>query len=216
MSGAPLGGHGGAAARAERVERVVRGVCASAVRETATAGIVVLDDWTPEGELLYEWLVHELGEARVWRAASLASNLQGLSTAESQLVAAWRSAQDGTRLVAHPCNRTALLLCGRPPWADLLPLGDLWASQVERLTGRWSAPEAVEALAAAVGGVAVIDDALERMLDRREPQDAALAALPEGAARRLLGFYERGRPYRLRPRLIPKLAARTLGIDLFD
>jgi hypothetical protein len=228
-----------------RVERVVRRVCSAAVRDTAAAGIIVLDDWSPEGELVYEWLVREFGEERVWRAASVASNLHapeaggarsaravpgtgdrgdrgGRDTRELpdsrdvEAVAALRAAREQGALVAHPVNRTALLLGGRPPWADLLPLGDVWASQVERLTGRWSAPANVEACVAAAGGVGALDEALSRLLDRREAERDAVRDLPEEAAAEVLRLYARGRPFRLRPRVVPKLSARTLGIDLFD
>jgi hypothetical protein len=194
---------------AARVERVVRGVCAAAVAETGASGIIVLEDWTPEGELVYEWLVRELGESRVWRAASLASNVQGLSPGEAQELGARRAAAADDALLAHPANRTALLLGGRLPAADLFPLGDAWASQVEELAGRWSAEPAVEALAGAFGGVAAMDDALRRAVEGGEPGDTPQAA-------ELARLYGRGRWWRLRGRVVPKLGARTIGIDLFD
>jgi hypothetical protein len=195
------------AAAGARVAQVVTGVVSAAVSESAATGVTVLDDWTPEGELLYEWLVRELGEGRVWRAASLASNVH-----ESVHTGMLRSAESA--LTAHPVNKTALLLGGRVPHADLLPLGDLWASQVERLTGRWSAPPEVEAAAAAAGGVEELDAALRRMVDERgEIADLGSAG---SAAEQLVELYERGRFFRLRPRLVPKPTTRTLGIDLFD
>jgi hypothetical protein len=199
-----------------RVERVIRGVCAAAVHASDAGGVVVLDDWTPEGELVYEWLVRELGEARVWRAASLSSNVQGLTAAEAQEIGAWRAARVDGALIAHPANRTALLLGGRLPVADLLPLGDVWASEVEVLTGRWSGAAAVETLAAAAGGVAALDATLRRLLEQGTDERTATAALPPDVAEELLRFYERGRWSRLRPRTVPKLGTRTIGIDLFD
>jgi hypothetical protein len=201
---------------AQRVERVVRGVCAEAVRAAAAGGIIVLDDWTPEGELVYEWLVRELGEAQVWRAASVSSNVQGLTAAEAQAVGAWRSAQAERALVAHPANRTALLLGGRLPAADLLPLGDVWASEVEALTGRWSAPPAVESFIAGAGSVHDVDVALRRLVEQRAAAEHATAGLPPAAASELLGLYRQGQWWRLRPRIVPKLGTRTIGIDLFD
>lgn len=197
----------------ERVERVVRAVCAAAVREADASGVVVLDDWTPEGELVYEWLVRELGESRVWRAASLAANLHGLDSSEAQVVAAWRKAAAGA-LVVHPGNRTALLLGGRLPRADLLPLGDVRASQVERLMGRWSAAPEVEAVARAAGGAAELDRVLDDLIDGRA--GAASAGPSPAVAEQIVQLYERGRHSRTRPRIVPKIAARTIGIDLFD
>jgi hypothetical protein len=201
---------------AVRVERVIRGVCAAAVHASNAGGIVVLDDWTPEGELVYEWLVRELGEARVWRAASLSSNVQGLTAAEAQQVGAWRAARAEGALIAHPANRTALLLGGRLPVADLLPLGDVWASEVELLTGRWSGETAVETLAAAAGGAAALDASLRRLLEQGADEREATAALSPAVADELLRLYDRGRWSRLRPRTVPKLGTRTIGIDLFD
>jgi hypothetical protein len=199
-----------------RVERVVRGVCAAAVHTSDAGGIVVLDDWTPEGELVYEWLVRELGEAWVWRAASLSSNVQGLAAEEAQQVGAWRAARTEGALIAHPANRTALLLGGRLPAADLLPLGDVWASEVEVLTGRWSGPPGVETLAGAAGGVARLDAALLRLLQQGADEEQATAVLSTPVAAELLRLYRQGRWSRLRPRTVPKLGARTIGIDLFD
>jgi hypothetical protein len=200
-----------------RVARVVGGVVGAAVLEATATGVTVLADWTPEGELLYEWLVRELGEGHVWRAASLASNVHQAAAepaaGRAGVPTGPQPSADGA-LTAHPSNKTALLLGGRVPHADLLPLGDVWASQIERLTGRWSAPAEVEAAAAAVGGIEELDAALRRLVeDRCESGDLGIGGT---AARHLVELYERGRFYRLRPRLVPKLTARTLGIDLFD
>lgn len=181
-----------------RIGRIVGNVCTEAVRAAGASGVVVLDDWTPEGELAYEWLVAALGEDRVWRAASQEGNV------------------DGGALLAHPANRTALLLGGRLPLADLLPLGDVGASQVEALAGSWSAPDSVRDLARDAGGPAALDAALARLLDERRPAREALAGLNADVARRLLACLDAGRWFRLYPRLVPKLGSRTLGIDLFD
>jgi hypothetical protein len=189
------------AARAgERVARVIGAVCEAAVAEAGVAGIVVLDDWTPEGELAYEWLVAALGEARVWRAAAVPANVE----------------QGQDALIAHPASRTALLLGGRLPAADLLPLGDVWASQVEMLAGSWSGPAELEALARDAGGIGAVDAALHRLVDERRAAAEAVEGLGADTAARLLEHYERGRYFRLRPRVTPKLSARTLGVDLFD
>ena len=201
----------------ERVERIVRRVIADAVRDAGAAGVVVLDDWTAEGELLYEWLVRELGEARVWRVASLASNVQEVpAAADAQLVAASRAVRDRGALLAHPANRTALLLGGALPRADLFPFGDVPATQMQVLAGSWTAPPEVVQVATAAGGVVALDAALGRWLDERWDEAGAFAGLDAGVARRALELYGRGRYSRLRPRLVPKLGARTIGIDLFD
>ena len=202
---------------ADRVERVVRRVIAAAVRDARAGGIVVLDDWTAEGELLYEWLERELDEDRVWRVASLASNVQEVPAGpDARLVAASRAVHERAALLAHPANRTALLLGGALPRADLFPFGDVPATQMQVLTGTWTAPTDVVQVAEAAGGIAALDAALGRWLDARENRASAFAALDAPVAQRVAEMYERGRYSRLRPRVVPKLGARTIGIDLFD
>ena len=209
------GGLHGRAGRGAAIRTVVGGVIAEAMRMAGAGGVVVLDDWTPEGELAYEWLVESLGEPRVWRGAALASNVHGKDRADSQMLAAWHFATDRAGLIANPATKTALLLGGPLPRADLFPLGDLYASQVVQLAGGWSVPGELEAVLHRIGGVDVLDAALERLVDGRESPSAALAALGPDADE-ILRLYERGRHHRLRPVLVPKLGARTIGVDLFD
>ncbi|HSK19217.1 MAG TPA: hypothetical protein VK912_08755 [Longimicrobiales bacterium] len=203
-------------ATAAALRSIVGDVVAEAVRAAGAGGVVVLDDWTPEGELAYEWLVAAIGEARIWRGATVASNVQGVTGADAQVLGSRRFVQEHSGLTAHPCSKTALLLGGRPPQADLFPLGDLYASQVARLAGGWSVPEDLRGLVASAGGIDMLDAALARLIDGREPAEAALDSLAGDVAGEVLRLYERGRYYRLRPRLVPKLGARTLGVDLFD
>lgn len=209
------GGRPDSAGRGAAIRSVVGGVIAEAMRLAGAGGVAVLDDWTPEGELAYEWLVESLGEARVWRGAALASNVHGEDRADTQMLAAWHFATDRAGLIAHPATKTALLLGGPLPRADLFPLGDLYASQVVQLAGGWSVPDELEPVLHRIGGVDVLDAALARLIDGRESPSAALAALGPSADE-ILGLYERGRYYRLRPGLVPKLGARTIGVDLFD
>jgi hypothetical protein len=187
------------AAAAARVERVVAAVCAAAVRDAAAAGIMVVQGDAAAVALLERWLEH---------AGIVVERGRPPDVAEP------RHASDA--LIAHPACRTELLLCGRLPLADLLPLGDLWASQVRALAGGWRGPAWLERLAAAAGGLAAVDGALMALVEERRPAAVAVAGLPAVAAAELLQRYAAGRWHRLRPRLVPKLAVRTLGIDLFD
>ena len=171
------GGRHGSGGRGAAIRTVVGGVIAEAMRMAGAGGVVVLDDWTPEGELAYEWLVESLGEPRVWRGAALASNVHGKDRADSQMLAAWHFATDRAGLIAHPATKTALLLGGPLPRADLFPLGDLYASQVARLAGSWSVPDELEPIVRRIGGVGVLDAALGRMVDARESASSALAVL---------------------------------------
>lgn len=211
-----------AAAQVDRTHAAVRSiicdVIVEAVRSARAGGVVILDDWTPEGELVHDWLVEALGRPRVWRAGALASNVHGdgPDRSDAELPGAWRCAREQSALIAHPASKTALLLGGAPPRADLFPLGDVYASQVERLAGSCRLPDDVAQLARTAGGIGTIDAALVRLVDARSPAADALSDLDAGIAGELLRLYERGRYFRLRPRLVPKLSARTLGIDLFD
>lgn len=206
------------ARRAATIQSVVCDVLSEAVRSAGAAGVVVLDDWTEEGELTYEWLVGALGETRIWRGATVASNVQGtgLGRVDAQMLGAWHLATERSALIAHPASKTALLLGGALPRADVFPLGDLYASQVAELAGGAALSDEVASLAGRAGGIALLDAALGRLVDGRMPAAEALAPLDHDVGHELLRLYERGRYSRLRPRLVPKLGARTLGTDLFD
>lgn len=178
--------------RMARLGRIVGGVVRQAVEDAGAAGVRLLEADSPEGMLAASWLRDALGEGRVFTGAVEARVLR-----------------------AHPASKTALLL-GELPDAELLPLGDVWASEVASLAGDWSAPDAVRALAAAAGDVAALDQALRRWTDGREELAAALADLPPEAAERVAQALGQQRWRRWRPGLVPKLTARTLGIDLWD
>lgn len=200
--------------RVADIRRVICAVVAQAVQDAGAGGVVVLEDWTPEGELVYEWLVSALGEDRVWRAASLASNVHG-ADADANLVEAWRAARDRSALLAHPASKTALLLGGALPRADLFPFGDVYATQVTELAGAWTVPPQLAELIGAAG-LAAVDRALVRVVDGRAEWTDAVFGMPDEAADELKRRYEAGRWFRTRARLVPKLTSRTLGIDLFD
>ncbi|HEU4559850.1 MAG TPA: hypothetical protein VFS20_18505, partial [Longimicrobium sp.] len=117
-------------------------------------------------------------------------------------------------LAAHPANKTALLLNATLPPEPLLPLGDLWASEVAELAGGWSAPGTVTRIAGQAGGIEALDDALRAYVDRRDP--AGLDALPTEAADAVRRVLAAGRGARMHPVIVPKVGTRTLGVDLFD
>ena len=175
-----------------RLGRIVGGVVRQALSDADVTGVRLLDADTPEGALAGAWLREALGDGRVFTGAVEARVLR-----------------------AHPASKTVLLL-GEHPDAELLPLGDVWASEVAALAGDWSAPDAVRALADAAGDVAVLDRALRRWTEEREPLERALAELEPALADRVAQALERQRWRRWRPGLVPKLTARTLGIDLWD
>lgn len=172
--------------RTAHVAAVVAAVMRQAVRDAGAEGMLLRDDGSPEARLVREWC----GDVLV--------------TGERDNV-----------LAAHPANKTALLLGVSVPFTRLLPLGDLYASQVEALAGGWTAPLIVHALADRAGGVTVLDRALSALVDERRDARAALTPLPAAVRPDVLAAFERGRFARGHIGLVPKLGARTLGIDLF-
>jgi hypothetical protein len=117
-------------------------------------------------------------------------------------------------LPAHPANKTALLLGGELPPEPLLPLGDLWATDVLALCGGWSASPEVETLATEAGGIEALDGALRRLIDGRGA--SALDALPAKAAARVRAMLAAGSAGRRYPHVVPKLGGQTLFADLYE
>ena len=185
------GGGAGRDSRRERVGRIIGNVVRQALADAGAAGVQVLEGDTPEGRLLTEWCRGALGDERVFTGTG------------------------GARvLAAHPVSKTVLLLSD-PPDSPVLPLGDLYACQVQELAGGWTAPRAVCELAAAAGGLAALDEALRAWCEERRPLADALRPLG-GAAAAVEAALRAQRWRRWRLGLVPKLGARTFGIDLWE
>jgi hypothetical protein len=180
-----------------------------------------LDDGGPEAELAAELLAAGVGAARVARVTDAGEPLEPLLRAAGADAA--RAAEEARRaharlmddaVPAHPASKTVLLLSRTLPPEPLLPLGDVYASEVAALAGDWSAPPAVRQIAEAAGGVERLDRALRAWVDKRDP--AGLDSLPPPAAERVRRAFAAGRAERLYPRLVPKLVGRTLYVDLWE
>lgn len=192
-----------------RVGGVIAGVLRQAIGDSGAERCVLLADGSPEAELLADLLEPRLGGS--FRTAPA----EGPSWPE--LLDAWaRVARDEPgALVAVATNKTAALLGGALP-GPVLPLADLWASQVQVLCSAWSATPAVHELAERAGGVDRLDAALAMLVDRRRMPQEASAVLSGDVGGTLLALWERGRFARRRLGLVPKLGTRTIGVDLFD
>ena len=199
---------------ATRVSMVIGAVIEEAVRSAGCTGVVIMDDGSPEAALLSTWCQRSLGGARVWLAQSQ-GNGRDRADEESLRMAARVLAREHNALSAHPANKTALLLGRQIPPEPLLPLGDLYATQIVALAGAWSAPAEVLALADKAGGIAATDTALRAMFEARKLAQDVVSDLPEPARGPFLEAVRRGRFWRERAGLIPKLSTRTIGIDLF-
>ncbi|HEU5210255.1 MAG TPA: hypothetical protein VFU06_12750 [Longimicrobiales bacterium] len=195
--------------RSARIAGVIAGVLRQAIVDSGADQMVLLADGSPEAGLLASMLEPRLG------ASFRAREVSGAGWPE--LLDGWAGVvrEQPRALVAAASNKTAALLGGALP-GPLLPLGDLWASQVQALCGAWSGPRELQELAGRAGGIDALDAALAMLVDRRRLPEEATAVLPDDAAGTLLALWERGRFARRRLGLVPKLGARTIGVDLFD
>jgi hypothetical protein len=197
-----------------RITGVLAGVLRQAVRDAGATGIVLLDDRSPGGRFALDVCRDAVGEDAVARIATTADP-DPVSAAERQRLAGRIEATRRRALLAHPACKTALLLGEVFPPEPLLPLGDLYASEVASLVGDCALPDAAARVAALAGGIEPLDAALRRLLEERADEDAAFASLSDAARRSVLERLQATRFARRTPGLIPKLGRRTLGIDLF-
>jgi hypothetical protein len=199
------------AAALERVGSVLRAVAAQALRDRGLERIALLDDGGPEAALAAR-LLGAAGEGTLVVVSGPGEPGDEPRLAEERR--RFRARLVEGALTAHPVSKTVLLLSLLPPPEPLLPLADLWATEVEALQGAWSAPADLLALAGAAGGVAALDCALRAWADGRRPD--GLDALPEPSrseVRRRLLLGAAGRRW---PVLVPKLGPRTVGADLHE
>ena len=137
--------------------------------------------------------------------------------ARHDLVARWcevtpTDAPTSGALLLSTASKTELLLAGVPR-ADVHPLGDLYASELEPFCGRIGVGPPADGLAERAG-LPALDLALRRLLDERRDPEAAFAHVPK-IRNDVLQLLERTRFHRGRIGVVPKIGARTLGIDLF-
>jgi hypothetical protein len=213
-----------AAAREARLAEVVGAVIRQVLGDRGARRVALLDDGSPEARLAARWLADALGAAAVVAvevgAGQVESVLQPLDAGagcgddEVAEVRRLRARLVPDAVVANPVNRTALLLGGALPPDPLLPLGDLYASEVEELTGGWSAPAEVRDLVERCGGVRALDDVLRTTLDRRDPR--GWTALEEPVRDAVRGALRHGASARTYPVVVPKIGSRTVGVDLFE
>jgi hypothetical protein len=205
---------------ARRVAEVIGAVARQALADHGRARIALLDDGGPEARLAAGILIDQLGPDAVVSVGALDADLGllGGSAADPRRVAEevtrMRARLLDDALPAHPANKTALLLGGALPPEPLLPLGDLWATDVIALAGGWSASPDVVALAEAAGGIEALDGVLRRLIDGRDA--AAAHAFREDVAERVRTALFAGSASRRYPRIVPKLSVRTLCADLFE
>ncbi|HVG43347.1 MAG TPA: hypothetical protein VM890_01415 [Longimicrobium sp.] len=207
--------------RVARIAEIVGAVARQALADRGAHHVALLDDGGPEAELAARLLGSTLGAERVIRVTSADGEVESVLHLASgnadrlgEELRRLRARMTADAVPAHPGNKTVLLLGGELPPEPLLPLGDLWATDVAELAGDWSAPPEVRRIAALAGGIEALDTALRRWADGRDA--AALDALPAQAAEAVARALAAGRASRLNPRIVPKIGTRTLGVDLFE
>ncbi len=192
-----------------RIGGVIAGVLRQAIADSGAERCVLLADDSPEAGLLVDLLEPRLGGS--FRTISAEGS------GWPDLLDAWARVDrdEPGALVAVATNKTSALLGGALP-GPVVPLADLWASQVQALCGAWSATPAVHELAERAGGIDRLDDALAMLVDRRRTPQEASALVSGDVGGTLLALWERARFARRRLGLVPKLGTRTIGVDLFD
>jgi hypothetical protein len=205
-----------------RIAEIIGAVARQALADRGLHRIALLDDGGPEAALAARLLATTLGDDAVVRVTTDGAGVEPF-VPHPPAVPRWRADEELRRfrarlmegvLPAHPASKTALLLRGELPPEPLLPLGDVWATDVAALAGGWSAPPQVAAVAEAAGGIEALDDALRGWIDGRDR--AALDRLPREAAERIRALLAAGSASRRNPRIVPKLGGRTLCLDLME
>jgi L-fucose isomerase-like protein len=211
----------GAARNANRVAEVIGAVARQALADRGVSRIALLDDGGPEARLALSILRGELGDDAVISIDTTDVDTEPLlreltvdTRRIDEEVRRMRARLKDDALPAHPANKTALLLGGELPPEPLLPLGDLWATDVLALGGGWSASPEIERLAQDAGGIEALDGALRRLIDGRDA--SGLDALPAEVAARVRTMLQAGSAARRYPCIVPKLGGRTLFADLYE
>jgi hypothetical protein len=140
----------------------------------------------------------------------------GCEERQRQLVVDWCDVvqnDTGETLLVSAANKTELLL-GDPARADVYPLGDLYASDVEQLCGSYELGPGAKGLADGAGGVRQLDQALRALFEERREAEQAFAHIAH-VRDDVLQRLENNRFRLTHVGVVPKIGARTIGIDLF-
>lgn len=127
-------------------------------------------------------------------------------------IAGWALAWNADFLLAGTANKTSILLSGTLPIQPLLPLGDLYASQVAELAGAATLPPCLRGSSPAQ--IRAVDEALEAYLEEGFEKDEVFGEFAPPLGERIQEALALSRrAWRFGP-LIPKLGRGTLGLDL--
>ena len=201
-------------------------VVAEVIREADAHGVVLASSPRPETALLERWftaaaITVRIPDAEIVRVvadsleASLAgdaSEAEARSNEEAHRAAARVIANREGLIPVSAANKTELIWSERLPPEPLLPLGDLYASQIHTLAGACSAPPPLVDIEP--DRLRAVDKALAQVVDHGVRPDIAFAELPSELRDAAFFAMQRSAWKGTLPPVVPKLGRRTLGVDL--
>lgn len=204
--------------------QLVLGVVREALRKTGAVGVVVAGGG-PERSLLERWLVYGGVEATAAspRAMALAQELllaiAGVPDGGAvpwphgpRVLASVALARKENLLLLGTDTKTHLLLSPTLPHASILPLGDLYASDLLEMEGACGVPPCLEGVDPKV--LRAVDEGLHSWLESFMEPTEALSRVEEPLRSRLLETLQEVRRRWIPRYLVPQLRGPTLGIDL--
>ena len=155
---------------------------------------------------------------RALRDAGLEQVVVAGGAAETELFRRWCDVaiadhSSNATLLLNTATKTELLL-GHVETAHVYPFGDLFASELAEFGGASKLSTEVADIAQRAGGMEALDQALRRLLDERRDPPEAFVHVPH-LRDEVLQRLERTRFHRMQIGVVPKIGARTLGIDLY-
>lgn len=210
----------------DRITRVVVAVVAEAIREADAHGVVLASSPRPETVLLERWFAAaaipvKIPDAEVVRAVadSLEASLGG-DAFEAVVRASEEARRAAARVIANrdglipvsAANKTELIWADRLPPEPLLPLGDLYASQIHTLAGACTTPPQLGDIEP--DRLRAVDKAIAQVVEGGVRPDVAFAQLPSELRDAAFSAMHHSAWKGTLPPVVPKLSRRTLGVDL--
>jgi hypothetical protein len=197
-----------------RIRKVVTEVVLQAARDRGASHIVLLRAESPEGTLMRRWLEGSDVDVLVPDAADVTgvqSALGGAVAEAERAVARRMAAAAGGCILAHPANKTELLLARELPPEPLLPLGDVWAIEVLDLEGTASLPESL--LGSSASEIRDLHDALRSFVEEGVTVADAFRDVASGMRETVMALLRESSWRRPARPVVPKIGHRTLGLD---
>ena len=202
---------------------VVR-VLKEAVRRSGSGGVVIAGQG-PEADLLSRW-VSQAGipsRSPSPKAVALARELLGATSpsredpappgrADPTALASLALARQVGFLLLGTATKTTLLLSPDLPLEPVLPLGDLFATDVLAIQGRCTVPRPLEDAHEEM--LRAVDTGLQEFLEEGTRPAEALPAVVDPLRSILVEALQKSRSSRISHYLVPMLRGPTPGIDL--